>query len=168
MYGTVLVDAQGAAHQLQTLAMKCDAKGIPQPMSGAEPSGWWLVEDCTFGGSVRSGGDAGTSGAPREASIKGQAAMAVCADRIIGILSPGPATGPAMWWSWSLGDLDVGSSGSQGVFKKRPQALRLDRNGGVGGAAGDTIVLKGVAKLLRNSGRFQTGQEASLLEALRR
>ncbi len=168
MYGTVLVDARRVAHQLEALAMKCDAKEIPRPLDEAKPVGWWLAGDCTFGGSALRKGQAGALGAPQQGTLKGQAAMAVCANRIIGILSPASAAGPAIWWSWPLGDLDVGASGSQGIFKKRPQALKLDRDGGIDGASGDTIILKSVVKLLPSSKKFQSGQEGTLLAALHR
>jgi hypothetical protein len=167
MDGTVLVGARGAARQVTGLSMKCDAKEIPEPLSGTKPSGWWLAGECTFGGKVRPGGEADRLGEPQEGAMQGQAALAVCGDRVIGIMSPMTKTGQAIWWSWPMDTLAVSAVGSQGLFKKRPQALKLDHNGGVDASDGDTLVFKGVSKLFRDSGRFQTGQESSLFDALR-
>jgi hypothetical protein len=166
MEGTVLVDGRGAARVVASLAMKCDAKEIPEAADGSAPEGWWIAADCTFGGRLRPRGETGTLGEPADGMMEGQAAVAVFADRIIGIMSPTAKAAPAVWWSWPLTTTKVSASGSEGLLKKRPTALRLDRNGGVEADDGDSIVLKAVSRLYRSSGRFQSGQSASLLKAL--
>jgi hypothetical protein len=83
-------------------------------------------------------------------------------------MRPGLQEGAALWWSWPLASTAVSGVGVQGLFKKRPNAIRLDRNGGVDDDEGDTIVLKYVSRLYRSSGSFQSGQEGSLLKALNR
>jgi hypothetical protein len=166
MDGNVLVDARNGARQVASLAMKCDSKEIPLAASGAKPEGWWLVEGCMFAGSATPGGEKGTLDKPVLARIEGTAALAVVEERLIGIVSPNSAGEPALWWSWPLSTIKVETVGTQGLFKKRPASIRLDRDGGVD-ADSDTLALKGVVRLFRNSGRAQPGQEESLLKALR-
>jgi hypothetical protein len=165
MDGTALMDARNAARQLQALEMKCDGKEIPEALDGAKPIGWWIASECTFGGEVASGRETGTLGQKKDIVMKGPAALAVFEERVIGILSPDSGAEPALWWSWPLTSTAVEGHGTQGAFKKRPSKLRLDRGGGAEGD-GDSIVLGGVARLYRSSGRYQTGQEGSLLKAL--
>jgi hypothetical protein len=165
MDGTVLVDARRTAHKLVSLDMKCDGKDIPEPLDGSEPIGWWLAGDCTFGGSLSPVGETDTLGDPVEGTMKGQAAIAIGDGRVIGIMSPASQTAAALWWAWPLSSTKITAVGTQGLFKKRPTAIRLDRNGGAD-AEGDTLILKVVTKLYRKSGKFQSAQEASLFEAL--
>ena len=165
MDGTVLVDARGAARKVGSLGMKCDGKEIPEPLDDSEPVGWWLAGDCTFAGLLLPGGETDTLGDPTEGTMKGQAALAIGDGRVIGIMSPMSQAAAALWWSWPLLATEVSAVGTLGVFKKRPRVIRLDRNGGID-SDGDTLVLKIVSKLYRTAGRFQSGQEASLFEAL--
>jgi hypothetical protein len=97
--------------------------------------------------------------------MNGQAAIAIGDGRVIGIMSPMSQAAAALWWSWPLSATAVTAVGTQGVFKRRPAAIRLDRNGGVD-SNGDTLVLKIVSKLDREARQFQSAHEASLLEAL--
>jgi hypothetical protein len=166
MTETVLVNTRGAAVSMPSLAMRCDPKEIPEAADGTKPTGWWLVDDCTFGGQIQSAADDGTVSESETVVVKSMAAVAVFDERVIGIARPASQESAALWWSWSLTSTTVSGVGVQGLFKKRPSAIRLDRNGGVDDNDGDTIVLKHIARLYRNNGSFQAGQEGSLLEAL--
>jgi hypothetical protein len=167
MDGTALVDARSAARQLQALEMKCDGKEIPEALDGEKPTGWWIASECTFAGAAAPAGETGTLEPKKGIVLKGPAAMAVFDDRVIGILSPGSGAESALWWSWPLAGTGVEGHGTQGMFKKRPSKLRIDHNGRADGDGdGDSIVLGGVARLFRSSGRYQSGQESSLLKAL--
>jgi hypothetical protein len=162
---TVLVDARGGAREIALLGMRCDEREIPAALSGTEPVGEWLIFRCMFAGSAMSGGERETLGEAVEGTVEGTAALAVVEDRVIGIVSPDSASAPALWWSWSLASTTVEAHGTRGLFKKRPEKITLDRDGGLDGG-GDTLLFEEVA---RNWGRktgFQTGQEQSLLEAL--
>jgi len=165
MEGTVLVDARGAARKVERLGMKCDSKELPEPLDGSEPVAWWLIGICTFAGSLLPGGESDTLGDPVEGTMKGQAALAVDDGRVIGIMSPKSPAAAALWWAWPLASTEVTAVGTEGVFKKRPSVIRLDRNGGAE-AEGDTLVLNMVSKLQRKSRSIQSTQEASLFEAL--
>jgi hypothetical protein len=163
MDGTVLVAA--GVRQVESLGMKCDSNGIPEALSGAKPDGWWLIEGCLFGGEVVQGSETGTVGEITEGKMNGTAALAVGEGRVFGILSGMNPEAEALWWSWPLSMVKVEAVGAQGMFKKRPVAIRLDRNGGAD-ADGDTLAFKGVNRLWRNSGSAQARQEESLLKAL--
>lgn len=162
---TALVEARDSVRQLQALAMKCDGKEIPEALDGTKPTGWWIASECTFAGAAAPAGETGTPGPKKDIVLKGPAAMAVFEDRVIGILGPRSEAEPALWWSWRLASTGVEGHGTQGMFKKRPSKLRIDHDGGADGD-GDSIVLGGVAQLFRSSGRYQSGQESSLLKAL--
>jgi hypothetical protein len=165
MFGTVLVDARGGARELSHLEMKCDRKEIPEFLSLIKPEGWWIAADVTFGGTLQTGGETNDLGESKSGSMKGSAALAVGEGRVIGIMSPSSPAEPAIWWSWPLSELRTEAVGSQGLLKKRPTAIVLNRNGGVDGD-GDSLVLKGVGRLYRNSNNVSQGQEASLLKVL--
>jgi len=159
MQGTVLVDGRGVARNIASLGVKCDKKEIPELSSGTKPAGWWLMAGCHFEGRAATGGETGTLGAATDTNLQGTAAVAVGEGQFIGILSPNSKAEPALWWAWPLSSLKVETEGSQGLFKKRPTDITLR------GADG-TFHLTEVSRLYRNSGNFQTGQEASFLRAL--
>jgi hypothetical protein len=161
---SVLVDARGA-RQVPALDMKCDAKEIPDFLDRSKPDGWWLIERCTFAGSVTPAGNGTSLGEPIDGTVAGTAAVAIGGGRLVGIISPQSAGGQPLWWAWPLSDVKVESGGAQGLFKKRPTSIQVHRAGGVD-QDGDSLVFGGVARLYRSSGSLQTGQEASLLKAL--
>ena len=88
-------------------------------------------------------------------------------------MSPDDRGAAALWWSWSLASVKVETCGSQGLFKKRPEAIALHRNGGFQEkkTGGDTIMLRNVAKVWASRGTsqamFQTGREAEFVQALK-
>jgi len=157
--GVLLVPEQHRAVHSTVLAMECDAQEIPSPRGGSKPIGWWLAERSSYQGAADEA-DTQLKGL-QPTTCEGTAALAVTAERVFGIVSPNDETTPAVWWSWSLSALDVETAGSQGFLKKRPVAITLTLEGG-------TIELSAVSRLYRNSGRYQTGQEGSLLKALER
>jgi hypothetical protein len=159
MLHTALVGARGSARALGPLGMKCDAKEIPEFLNGTKPAGWWLFVRCQFDGQAAGSGETGALGDPRDTACAGTAAVAVGGGQLIGILGPNDRAQAALWWSWELNSLQVDATGSQGVFKKRPTDIVIT-------AADGTLAVKEVSRLYRNSGNYQSGQEASLLKAL--
>jgi hypothetical protein len=146
--------------------MRCDGKDIPEAVSGVKPDGWWLIGECIFGGTAAPGGESGTLGAPGDAVVRGTAVLAVGEGRVIGIVSPNDVAEPALWWAWPLAEISVETVGTQGLIKKRPAGIKVHRGGGVEGD-GDSLAFKDVSRLFRSGGgRYQTGQEQSLLAAL--
>jgi hypothetical protein len=153
---------------------------MPAPLA-AEPAGApkWAAS-CEFVGSASPGGEKGALGDPVTAHVKGLGTFGIQNGRVFGIVAPSSPTDPALWLSWSLSALEIDAKGSQGIFKKRPLGIALQRNGGAAGADslpiapetaddGDLLMLKEVSRLyLRTgSGRYQTGQENDLLRAIR-
>ena len=159
MLRTTLVDARGSARTLSPLGIKCDAKEIPEFLNGQKPVGWWLFARCRFDGRAASGGETGTLGDATDTSHDGTAAVAVGDGQLIGILSPNDKAQAALWWAWEVNSLQIQSAGSQGFLKKRPTEITIT-------AADGTLKVKDVSRLYRNSGNYQSGQEASLLKAL--
>jgi hypothetical protein len=156
---TTLVDARGAARTLSPLGIKCDAKEIPKFLNGQKPAGWWLFAHCQFDGQAAGGGETGTLGDAIDTSCEGTAAVAVGDGQLIGILSPNDKAQAALWWAWEVNSLQIQSTGSQGFLKKRPTDITIT-------AADGALKIKDVSRLYRNSGNYQSGQEASLLKAL--
>jgi hypothetical protein len=161
---TLVVDARRAAREEPRLGMRCDAREIPDPLGGPPPVGWWVVGLCTFGGTAETG-EEGSPGEPFSGVVKGTAALAVAAGRVIGIASGSSPSSPALWWSWDLSAAKATAAGSTGLMKKRPNAIQLDLNGGVDGD-GDTFVFKAVSRLDRQTSRAIRSEEGSLLAAL--
>jgi hypothetical protein len=159
MLRTTLVDARNAPHALNPLGIKCDAKEIPEFINGQKPAGWWLFARCQFNGRAASDGETGTLGEVTDGSRDGTAAVAVGDGQLIGILSPNDKVHAALWWAWELNSLQIQSTGSQGILKKRPTEITIT-------AADGTLEVNNVSRLYRNSGNYQSGQEASFLKAL--
>lgn len=151
MDGVRLISQRLTATVDTALGIKSDAQEIPTPSDGSKPVGWWLAEQSRYQGSAEDG--------PGDTTCEGTVALAVDAARVLGIVSPNDETTPAVWFSWSLPTLDVRTAGSQGFLKKRPTTITLVRDGA-------SIELSAVSRLYRNSGRYQSGQEGSLLKAL--
>jgi hypothetical protein len=159
MLQTAVVDARGSARKLDPLGIKSDAKEIPEFLNGQKPTGWWLFAHCQFDGQAAAGGETGTLGDSTDTSCAGTAAVAVGDGKLIGILSPNDKAQAALWWAWEVNPLQIQSTGSQGFLKKRPTDITIT-------AADGTLKIKNVSRLYRNSGNYQSGQEASLLKAL--
>jgi hypothetical protein len=157
--GTVLVDGRGAARKEIGIGVRCDAKDIPEPLSGAKPVGWWLAAEASYTGSASTGGETPNIGDAREVSVSGTAALAVAEGRIIGIVSADNRGEPALWFAWSLTQVAVQTTGSQGLLRKRPTTIEVRGTDG-------TLELMSISRLLRNMGSYHSGQEGSLLRAL--
>jgi len=156
MNGAVLMSQRQTAVTLPALEMACDEKEIPEPANSSTPVGWWLAERSSFRGAAAL---ADHPDEYRSTTCEGTTALAVTAERVIGIVCPNDGTTPAVWWSWGLPSLDIQTAGSQGFLKKRPTMITLAHDSA-------SIELSGVSRLYRNSGRYQTGQEGSLLNVL--
>jgi hypothetical protein len=157
--GALLVYKRRRHGQISPLGMQCDSKEIPSPLDDDKPVGWWLAEVSSFSGKAASKVDDGQLTKLQETRCAGTAALAVTSERMLGILSPSEVSTPAVWWSWSLPSIEVETDGELGLFKKRPRVLVLT-------CESRTVELASVSRLYRNSGRYQTGQENSLLSAL--
>ncbi len=174
MDGTVLVDGQGIERHVTSLAMQCDAREIPLPSDGSTPVGWWLAP-YQFDGHAQPGGETGALAEAVPYSRVGLGAIAVCEDRVIGIL--GGAVGDAaaaVWWSWPRASISVSTRGGSDEGDQTPDRIQLDYLGG-SQSGGATVVLRDIARhyfefadgrAVSGSGRFETVQAASLLEAL--
>lgn len=174
MDGTVLVDGQGMERHVASLAMQCDARDIPLPSDGSTPVGWWLAP-YQFDGHAQPGGETGVLAEAVPYTRAGLGAIALFEDRVIGIM--GGAVGDAaaaVWWSWSRASISVSTPGVSGGGDQPPDRIQLDYLGGSGNG-GATVVLRDIARhyfefadgrAVSGSGRFETLQAASLLEAL--
>jgi hypothetical protein len=131
--------------------MACDAKEIPRPLIGDPDSLWW-AHLCGFDGMASPGGETGNVGEPEATQFDGtklgggKAAMAIADGKLLGILAPVDDGQPALWWAWPLSKLDIATSGSQGVFTKRPRTIELT------GPTG-WLVLGKVDKIYRSASR---------------
>jgi hypothetical protein len=176
MDGTVLVDGQGMERHVASLGMQCDAREIPIPSDGGTPVGWWLAP-YRFEGHAQPGGETGVLADAVSYSRDGLGAIAVCEDRVIGIM--GGAVGDAaaaVWWSWPRAAISVSTPGVPEGGAQTPDRIQLDYRGG-SGSGGATVVLRDIARhyfefadgrAVSGSGRFETVQAASLLRALSR
>ncbi len=154
----VIVEAREAARAVPVLGMRCDKKEVPEPLAGPEPSGWWVALS-TFRGQARAGGETKQLGDLVSITAQGVVALAVAGRRLLGIVSPDTSTAPAIWFASSISALRIESSGSQGVFKKRPTDIRLSTREW-------TLELAQVNRIFRPSNMIQYGQEGSLLTAM--
>lgn len=150
-----LVDARNARREEPDLGMRCDAREIPDPLAAGEPRGWWL--------SALAFAQEGftTDPAVRLPTHQGLCALVVTPASFHAILAPQATSAPAAWVSASLGSLKVDASGSQGLFKKRPKTIEI-----AAPHDGWSLTVAMVSRLYRSSNSAQSGQEASLLEAL--
>ncbi len=91
-------------------------------------------------------------------SVFGSVSMAFDVGKFLAILSPSDMAAHSIWLSVPLDGLKIGTSGTIGVFKKRPELIELE---------GDewSLTLSGVAQLFQKG--YQSGKEQELLEALR-
>ncbi len=147
------ITSRNAGQTIAALGMRCNQKEIPEAIDGGKEAGCWIAASCSFSGTV----DA--DGTLQEVSATAPAAIAVTVTRVIGILSPNAADQPAIWWSADLAECRSAATGSQGLLKKRPASIAI--------SFGDCrLNIADVAQLFRHSNRMQTGQEASLMQAL--
>ncbi len=153
MATAMVVDSKGVPQQVEALRMRSDNRDIPTAVGDEAEVGAWIIGVCSFDGTVQRGDD------EEQVTASAPAAIAVAGARVIGILSPNGKSDPAIWWSTDIADAKVTSAGSQGMFKKRPSSVLL-------ATSEWTVNFSEVAQLFRKSHRMQSGQEASLLEAL--
>ena len=92
--------------------------------------------------------------------LQGRCCITVHDGTAFGIV-PANGTGTATYFSVPVSELSVETEGSQGMLKKRPTQVRLQ-------ADGFQLKLSDVDKLLLNMEKYQSGQENSLVSALRR
>lgn len=151
-----LVDARNARREEPDLGMRCDSREIPDPLADGEPRGWWLSAMAFVQEGVTSDPDV------KLPTHQGIGALVVTPQSFHAIVAPQAASAPAAWVSAPLGSLQVAASGSQGLFKKRPEMVEIAAPGD-----GWSLTVAMVSRLFRSSNRAQSGQEASLLEALR-
>jgi len=154
--GAVIVDARGAARRLESLAMKCNSKEMPEVLDGSKPDSRWIAMTALFTGTAAK---ADSAAQQESAEIGGSAALAIADGRLIGIVSPGSDAEPALWFAWPIASLKIEGVGAQGMFKKRPKVLKITGPDGL-------IEMIRVLRLMPNSGAAQPGQEGALLTAL--
>lgn len=151
-----LVDERNARREEPDLGMRCDARGIPDPLAAGEPRGWWLSAMAFVQEGITN------DPAVRLPTHQGIGALVVTPQSFHAIVAPEAASAPAAWVSAPLGALKVAASGSQGLFKKRPEMVEI-----VAPGDGWSLTVAMVSRLFRSSNRAQGGQEVSLVEALR-
>lgn len=157
--GALLVPERRASLTVQALGMASDGQEIPELPDSSKPVGWWLAERSTYRGPAATAAENQQLAGIQDTACDGTTALAVTKERVLGIVSPNDETTPAVWWSWSLSGLDIQTAGEQGFLRKRPVSIALMRDGA-------TVELSAVSRLWRNSGRYQDGQEGSLVKAL--
>ncbi len=153
-----LIDVRNTGLRVPELDMKCDAREIPAPLDGSPPLGWWAAQ--TTSGFAISVDD------ERFAMVEGPSALAICSERVMGIVGPEDARKQALWWTLPLAELVVETAGSQGIFRKRPSGIKLTLRGGFERPGGCTLTLSYVVRLFPDTGKTQWGQEQTLLDAL--
>jgi hypothetical protein len=166
--GRVLVAGRGAQENTP-LGMRCDSKEIPSPLSG-EPATWWIAARCIFA-AVPTPSEELPDEAGGALLVEAPAAFCVSEGRLLGIVSPNDPASEALWWAWSLASTRVETSGTRGLFKKRPAAVVVHRGGGYEQDGGESAIFRQVMHLTPGTGgrhgTFQPRRESELLEALR-
>lgn len=147
-----LVRRRNARERVPHLGMSSDAREIPDPLDGRAES-YWIAETGGVTGRLPFLTD---DEAPRD-RITGMTALAVTSDHLYVIVGPDEETEPAAWISVPLGEVAVSADSPGG----RRQPLRVDVRGD-----GWELRLDRLVRLHRSSGRYQTGQERALVQAL--
>lgn len=138
--------------------MRCDGQQIPESLDGTKTR--MYRTRATFSGQAAPWND-GSPGLASPASAEGRAALGVVSGRVFGILTPDLEADPSVWFTLPLRGLRVVPHGQQGLLKKRPVSIQL-------GCDQWSVRLSDVNVIIPASGgRQQTGQEATLLEALK-
>lgn len=150
-----LID-RNARREEAALGMRCDAREIPDPLAAGEPRGWWLA-GMAFA-------QEGYSADPNTKlpTHQGLCALVVTPTSFHAIVAPQAVAEPAVWMAAGLCSLRVETSGSQGFFTKRPKLIEISAP-----EDGWSLSLAMVSRLYRSSNRAQSGQEGSLVDALR-
>ncbi|HEV3000474.1 MAG TPA: hypothetical protein VGW75_07015 [Solirubrobacteraceae bacterium] len=158
----VLVQNRSAVRRLDALGMASDEREIPAFLDG-NASSYWIAGIAGFGGGVALlAQDNATveSTRSRKGGASGTAVVAIGGGTLIAIVSPNSATQPAVWVRAALDAVNVSAEGSTGLFKKRPERIKLKYRDDW------EMMLAIVSSLDRERGYHQTAKEADLLAAL--
>ncbi len=88
-------------------------------------------------------------------------AIAIAKERVLGILAPENDDEPALWWAWHASEIRVETSGSQGMFRKRPETIELSAYEG-------RLLLSQVSRDFRHSAHLHAGKAHVFLKKLAR
>ena len=156
--GAIVIDGRSVRRAVRELGIRCDDKEIPEPIDDIKPQGWWIVADCSFHGTAWTRNQAGVRNGTVTVDVQTPAAFVVAGGRLAAILSPMATTEPALWLVTAASTLRQEAQGAQGL-RHRPGQIDLHGDGW-------QLRLRDVSRLFRHTQKYQTGQEASLLEAL--
>ena len=154
----VMVEGRGRSRTVALFGMRCDAQQVPESLDGTKTK--LYRARATFSGKAAPWNE-GTPGAPGPTSAEGRVVMGVTPVRILGILTPDLVADPCIWFTLPLRGLRVIDHGQQGLLKKRPVSIQIGNEDWSIRVSDVNVVIPA------SGGRQQTGQEGTLLAALR-
>jgi hypothetical protein len=126
---------------------------VPQPASGARPAGYWSAEARLLAEGIEA------PDVPSSAEeANGRATIMVFEQRLVGVV-PATSSSRRIWFSVAANELQIETSGQQGLFRKRPTEISLS-------GEGFSLTLSDVDQLFMATQRYQAGRERALLQAL--
>jgi hypothetical protein len=156
----LLVSVRGQAHEVERLGMRCDRREIPYPLDAAEkPVGTWTAVAEVSGRDL----EAEVGAVRHERVFTGGCALAITADRVIGIIAPLTRRGgPSVWFALPLDGINAIAGGHQGRRgEHRPEKITL-------GGSRWMAVLTNVSCLRSATGKAGKKREQELIDALHR
>lgn len=138
--------------------MRCDGQQIPEQLDGAKTR--MYRARATFVGQAAPWND-GSPGLAAPASFEGTVALGIGSGRVFGILTPDLEVDPSVWFTIPLRGLRVASHGQQGLLKKRPVSIQLGSDQWFVRVTDVNVIIPA------SGGRQQSGQEQTLLQALK-
>jgi hypothetical protein len=158
MTTAVIVQNRSATRRLEALGMTGDEREVPSPLPPDSSVTYWFGSG-NITGTADLLGEAESLKPGYEVGVIGHIALALSDKRLLGIVSSTEATGPAVWLAVNLEDLAITSSGTVGVFKKRPDRIEI--------RCSDWELRIGYVKSGDHaSGPRKNGQELAFLSAL--
>lgn len=164
------VPTRNVAHTDDDLGIRCDATERPRTWpppnptelrdvihAGKDESEW--VALANFHGKVTQEETAAVveAASPDICPV----AIAIAKERVLGILAPENDDEPALWWAWHASEIRVETSGSQGMFRKRPETIELSAYEG-------RLLLSQVSRDFRHAERLHAGKAHIFLKKLAR
>jgi hypothetical protein len=153
----LLIAERNTARKVPELQMRCDKTEFADVLGDPKPD-WWVAEMAAVEGQLPW---LGNNAAPLN-GVSGICSIAIRGGQFAAIVAPADLQIPAAWLAADLTQCQVQAEGSQGMFRKRPTAIDIQGDGW-------GLTLGRVSRVYRSGGgpgRYQTGQEGSLLAAL--
>jgi hypothetical protein len=153
----LLIAERNTARKVPELHMRCDRTEFADVLGDPKPD-WWAAALAAVEGRLPW---LGNNAAPLD-TVSGLCSIAIRGLQFAAIVAPVDAQIPAAWLSAGLAQCQIRGEGSQGTFRKRPTSIDISGDGW-------GLTLGRVSRVYRSGGgpgRFQTGQDNSLLAAL--